>query len=87
MGEVQQIERYTSSVNELPSLKSRRAFACLTQVELAKVAGLSVGTVARIEQGHRASAWATRRLAVALGCRPAVLLVDEYDDKEALCHY
>lgn len=59
----------------LPSLRSRRTTAFLSQDELAKSAGLSRSTVIDIEMGWvKARLSTVRKLAEALHCAPADLV-------------
>jgi transcriptional regulator with XRE-family HTH domain len=55
-------------------LRQLRLEAALSQLDLAKTAGLSVGTIIRLENGGPAPYPSTiRKLAGALGVRPQVL--------------
>jgi transcriptional regulator with XRE-family HTH domain len=60
----------TESYEQPQTVMALRQEQGLTQVDLAYLAGLSVGTISRIESGkarpHRAT---LRALAAALGCR------------------
>ena len=50
------------------NLKLKRVAKGWTQKELGDAAGLSAGTVCRIERGHPCTSSALERLAAALGC-------------------
>ena len=53
------------------ALKEMRQSRLLTQKDLADQAGISVGTLLRIENGHQKPRFSTiKRLAVALGVDP-----------------
>ena len=66
-----------TSRRPLPGLARARVRAYLTQRELAEKAGVSVGTVARVEQGYPASLITAQRLADALGTT-----VEQLQEKE-----
>lgn len=59
----------------LPRLREVRTRLLFTQEELAKAAGVSRGTLSRIEDGgHPAEIRTVRKLATALGVEPALLM-------------
>jgi transcriptional regulator with XRE-family HTH domain len=58
-------------------LKEWRERRALTQDELAEKAGVSRGTVNRIEQGHEAFPPTVRKLAQALGVEPSALVGEQ----------
>lgn len=59
---------------KLPGLKSLRQRRFLSQDELAKLAKVTRGTVARIEAGEDCQPKTARALADALGVEPGALL-------------
>jgi len=62
-------------VIEVPGLRRRRLLAALTQAQLAERAGLKRLTITRLESGSKAQATTVRKLADALGCSPAELVL------------
>lgn len=68
----------------LERLRHARRLAGMSQVELAKAAGLDRGSVSRLEVGHRgAQPGTTRRLAEALGVEVEALLGAEREGAKA----
>ena len=63
----------------LPSLRLRRHEAALTQVELARRAGVTAVTIVRLEAGHPARMSTIRKLARALKVKPAELMAKQED--------
>jgi transcriptional regulator with XRE-family HTH domain len=57
----------------LPGLRALRARRLLTQLELARRAGVSKFTIVRLERGGHATARTVRQLAEALGVPPEEL--------------
>jgi transcriptional regulator with XRE-family HTH domain len=55
------------SDEKLEYLRAWRAYKGLTQVQLAKAAGIAVGTVRRVEGGESANILTVAKLAKALG--------------------
>jgi len=55
----------------MPKLKELRLRLFISQAELAKRAGLAAETVNRLERGRRPSFITIRKLAKALGVKPA----------------
>jgi transcriptional regulator with XRE-family HTH domain len=78
MTETQQVENGTRRRNRsvlLPGLRACRQSQGLTQRELGKLAGVSTGTVYRLENARRgAYPMTVRKLAEALGVAPARLV-------------
>lgn len=69
-------ERCRNRSTPLPALRRLRREAGLGQRELAETAGVSPGTVYRLENGLRGAYPATlRKLAAALGVSPADLVL------------
>ena len=58
----------------LPGLKATRLRRAMTQAELARAAGVAMGTVARLETGSPAAPSTLRKLADALRVEPDALL-------------
>lgn len=59
-------------------LREVREAKFVTQVELAKKAGVSETTIVRLEAGtHNPRVSTVRKLAVALGVKPAALVADD----------
>jgi transcriptional regulator with XRE-family HTH domain len=58
----------------LPGLKATRLRRAMTQAELAKAAGVAMGTVARLETGSPAAPSTLRKLAGALRVEPDELM-------------
>lgn len=64
-------------MKRLRALREDRSYS---QRDLAKEAGVSAGTIARLEAGHRGAYPATvRKLAQALGVAPRELFSDDTD--------
>jgi transcriptional regulator with XRE-family HTH domain len=61
----------------LPALQRLRVEHELSQVELARVAGVARSSVARIERGERANAITAHKLAKALGVTVKQLQTEE----------
>lgn len=59
-----------------PRLRVLREEKAVTQEELAELAGVSRGTVARLERGEDAFLPTVRKLAKALGVEPVMLMKD-----------
>jgi transcriptional regulator with XRE-family HTH domain len=59
---------------KLPLLRHQRERQSLSQEELAKAAGVSRATVTRLEKGYAAFPATARKVAQALGVRPADLM-------------
>ena len=78
MMEVQQVQDGSHWQNRsvpLPGLRACRQSRGLTQRELGKLAGVSTGTVYRLENARRGAYPVTvRKLAAALGVEPAHLV-------------
>ena len=71
-------ERCRNRSTPLPALRRLRREAGLSQRELAGKAGVSPGTVYRLENGLRGAYPATlRKLAAALGVSPADLMLED----------
>ena len=71
-------ERCRNRSTPLPALRRLRREAGLGQRELGKKAGISPGTVYRLENGLRGAYPATLRgLAAALGVSPADLMLED----------
>ena len=67
---------YHWRVVTVPRLKARREHVALTQAELAAKAGVGRVTIARLENGAAARLPTVRKLAEALGVKPAELMAD-----------
>jgi transcriptional regulator with XRE-family HTH domain len=67
----------TNYVVTLPNLRRFRLRVPLSQRELAKKAGTAASTVARIEAGEDVHPATARKLAEALGCKPADLMDEQ----------
>jgi transcriptional regulator with XRE-family HTH domain len=63
-------------VIRLPGLRYQRDLALLTQEELASKAGIVRPQISRLENGATARPSTIRKLARALGCEPADLILD-----------
>lgn len=74
MIETATIER---AVVKVPGLRRQRMLAALTQADLADAAGVQRATISRLEHGEEAFPTTVRKLASALGCRPAELIEPE----------
>jgi transcriptional regulator with XRE-family HTH domain len=61
----------------LPKLRWHRERQALSQEELARAAGVSRGTITRIEGGEDTHPQTARKIAAALGVSPAELMEDE----------
>lgn len=81
----EQREICTSRSVPLPHLRQRRQTKGLSQRELGSLAGVSSGTVYRLENGLRGAYPVTlRKLAAALGVSPAELVREPRPGQEAL---
>ena len=58
----------------LPNLKATRLRRAMTQAELARAAGIALGTLARIETGAPAAPSTIRKLSGALNVSPDTLM-------------
>jgi transcriptional regulator with XRE-family HTH domain len=80
MHEIQVLAEYTSGMVVLGNLRWYREQEALTQQELAKKAGVTRLTVMLLEQGKQQPRPATtRKLARALGVKPADLMTEDAD--------
>jgi transcriptional regulator with XRE-family HTH domain len=68
----------------LPKLKHMRMRKAMTQLELAKLAGVARATVNRAERGEIVSFANVRKLAAALGVSVEQLQDDEDDERAAV---
>ena len=74
-----QVATIGENVVKVPGLARCRIAAALSQRELAKSAGVSHVTIARLESGHDAHPRTIRKLAEALGVKPADLMAQPPD--------
>ena len=65
----------------MPSLRTTRLAAVLTQAELAAKAGVAEATIVSAEHGRKVRISTVRKLAAALGVEPRELLRREDDDR------
>ena len=76
-------ERCPSRSISIPHLRQRRQTKGLSQRELGRLAGVSSGTVYRLENGLRGAYPVTlRKLAAALGVSPADLVREPHPGRE-----